>query len=91
MVVRVEIKPGYGWGWFERDVAVDVPQTFYAELEPNKSGWSGTVLDGSYSGWRVEMTPRHLPFDGDVNLALENKHEGRSISGYANLAHEAFK
>ena len=83
----LEIRPGYGWGWFEGDDLVEVPASFLADVESG-DGWAGRVVSGGYTSWHVELTARHRPFDGDVNLRLRSEDGQRLIDGYARISPE---
>jgi hypothetical protein len=70
----VRVKPIYGWG-FDETIDGELAAPFDAEIsevgvdiDSGIRGWRGTALNGKYSGARLEMTPRHKPFDGIVVL-----------------------
>jgi hypothetical protein len=92
MVVSAEliVKPGYGWGWFdESGAAVDVPGEFTAGVDHADSRLIGQVLSGEFSDWMIELSPRHSPWEGHVNVLL--KKDNREVSGYASIPREAIR
>ena len=88
MVTVLEVKPGYGWGWFENDDLVELPGIFLAEVK-REGSWTGTVMNGEYEGWSISLSARHVPFDGQVNLELRKADDRRVINGYATIPLEA--
>lgn len=85
----VEVTPEYGWGWFEGEATMDVPAPFDADVFGSECALTGLVTTGLFQGWHVDLTPRHLPFDGEVNLQLTSSDRQRRINGYAHIAPEA--
>jgi hypothetical protein len=87
---ELSVKPGYGWGWFdESGTTVDVPGEFMASVNQTESRLIGQVLSGEFSDWVIELSPRHSPWDGDVNVIL--KKDKREVSGYASIPTEAIE
>ena len=87
---QLAVKPGYGWGWFDKSGAlIDVPAQFLARVNEADSTLIGQVLSGEFADWSIELSPRHSPWDGDVNVIL--KKDNRQVSGYASIPMEAFR
>ena len=72
----MRFKPIYGWGWKDQSgTTIDVPEPF--DTAPLRSiGEDGVVYglsivsSGPLTGKVVKHSPRHVPFDGDVDLSI---------------------
>ena len=95
--MTLPVAPIYGWGWFTGPgtVVVEVPGEFTVEVkavaDPDQAGYDleGTVQDGTFAGWAVQMAARNSPFNGNVSLRLRNSDEPEMVSGYAMIPIEA--
>ena len=96
----VSVKTFAGWGWadtqetgwdfvpapFEADVTLG-SELWYEELVPTLRGIV-TRSDG-LTGFTVLLSPRHQPWDGDVNVTLESK-DGRKLKGFGSIDMKSF-
>ena len=75
---HVWIKPIYGWGFVEGiDGELAVPFEMLVEqsgvdIGEGVKGWRGQVFNSNhkYGGMNVEICPRHVDWDGFVNLRV---------------------
>ena len=85
---EVEVSPVYGFGWFATDgVTVDVPAEFTASVEEENTVLSGTVATGTYEGWTIQISARTSPWNGTVNVVLNNAES--EVTGFATIPIEA--
>jgi hypothetical protein len=100
---RIKVRPFYGWGWSDsqKEIAWDyVPAPFEAVVEQGSEIWSGKVIrtlrgmvraaDHPLDGFEIQMSGRHDPWDGDVNITLESE-AGRELAGYGSINLESFE
>lgn len=85
---KIEVKPIYGWGWFDsgREL-LDVPETFIAIGKfVSNSEWSGRITspDHKYFDAKLLLSKRHTNWDGLVNVQFEHSALGK-ITGYAEV------
>ena len=72
MVNLVSVMPNEGWGFLERIDGNLAPQFDIDVKEAGVDignairGWRGIVTTGKYAGAAIEMTPRHVDWDGWV-------------------------
>jgi hypothetical protein len=68
-----------------------VPEPFHADVAPKTEIWfeksvitlRGTVVEPSHplDGYSVLLSPRHVDWDGDVNIKLTSA-AGRQLAGF---------
>jgi hypothetical protein len=92
----IEVRPFYGWGWADTaDAPWDyVPEPFHANVMPKTEIWfekpiptlQGTVAEDRHEldGYSVMLSPRHVEWDGDVNITLQST-EGRELRGFGSI------
>ncbi|MEM0928153.1 MAG: hypothetical protein AAGI89_02570 [Pseudomonadota bacterium] len=91
MVVDLEIDvvPSFGYGWSHAD-GRRLPEPRQFQLKISKVGighWTGlvTTRDHPFEGRLVVLTQRHRPWDGAVNVVVNNAEPSTSIYGFATV------
>ena len=85
------VSPIYGWGYLD-EIDGELAPTFEVVVQTSGvnvgggiRGWRGTVSTGKYLGSVIEMTPRHVEWDGLVVANVQR--DGKLIfSGMADTA-----
>jgi len=68
-------------------ITIETPSEFTAVAERSGDQLVGVVGPGELSGWRVTMSKRHAgPFDGLVNVTIQNDGAEEMLSGYAEIS-----
>ena len=83
VVSLVPVEPIYGNGWDEGDKRVQQPLPFSAELAFGHEGWTGIVLDGEYTNWKIHLADSFTGRNGYMNLRLVDAASDRVVTGYA--------
>ena len=84
----IKVTPIYGWGWFLSGApSARVPSPFTIADVKNLNGakaWAGVVQEPGheFDGLRVRLSQRHVVWDGDVNVTVEDDSE-KSSNGFA--------
>ncbi|MBO9575273.1 MAG: hypothetical protein J7494_06030 [Sphingobium sp.] len=94
---RIKVHPLYGWGWSDSAgdaTPFNVPESFEAVVASGSEVWfgktmptlRGTVHTDKHplDGFTISMSPRHEPWDGDVNISLESG-AGRRLDGFGSI------
>ena len=85
--LNLSVKPIYGWGWTDGAGTVETPSEFTAIAERSGDQLVGVVGPGEFSGWKVTMSKRHTgPFDGLVNVTIQNDGAEEIFSGSAEIS-----
>jgi hypothetical protein len=87
--VVIQVSPGYGWGWTDGLETIETPPPFEADMLVDDT-LKGTVRDGGYAGWVIELTRRHTDWDGQVNISLFHPNDPkRHVHGYGSIPIES--
>ena len=91
-IVAVQTFGGWQWSDTNPETGWDyVPPPFHAAVTPKTEVWhdkpmrtlQGTVAEKAHelNGYSVLLSPRHMEWDGDVNITLRSS-DGRELHGF---------
>lgn len=83
----VKIKPIYGWGWFDKQSSIEVPEPFEILANNNIDGEIAGIIttpNHIFNGYEFRAWPRHTINDGDYNCELI-KSPAKKANGYCKI------
>jgi hypothetical protein len=91
-VLRVRVRPIYGYGWAEGEVAqtIETPVPFDADVMHGADGLEGVIVQGPHAGGRLSMSARYRDWDGVVTVKIDMP-GGDSLHGFAEIPIECLK
>ncbi|SIN94122.1 hypothetical protein SAMN02745824_2376 [Parasphingorhabdus marina DSM 22363] len=87
MSLKVKVEPEYGFGWSDGHSTIETPSEFMCRLKCSDKKAFGTIISekSQWFGKDVEVSPRHYPWDGQVNIYIRDADGSAEISGYAKI------
>ncbi len=87
MQTKIKIKPIYGWGWFDRQSRIEVPDVFEISIiSMSEDEIKGAIITQNHllTGFELTAWPRHKPNDGyyDCEMLLE---PDKKVNGYCQI------